>query len=114
MADLGELCFQAALCVDVDGQGHILALLPDHSLEQTLLSAEPGVQRRLRSADNADDVVERDVVVAFLEEQRPDGANDAFAALLDRLRAAGTARVAALRSAGRPTGALYRHALQPS
>ena len=78
------------------------AFLPDHGFEQAFLAAEPRVDRRLRAADHADDLVDRDVVVALLQEQRPRQANDALAALLGGLQAAGTACAGARPSARRP------------
>jgi len=67
----------------MDRQDDILAFLPDHGFEQALLAPEPRVDRRLRAADHADDLVDRDVVVALLQEQRSSRANDAFATLLN-------------------------------
>ena len=95
MTDLGQLRFKVAGGIHMDRQDHLLAFLPDHGFEQAVLSAEPSIDRRLRAADHADDVVNRDVVVSLLEKQRQDQANDAFAALLGGLHPAGTARRAA-------------------
>ncbi len=95
MTDLGQLRFQAAGRVHMDRQDDVPAFLPDHGFEQALLAAEPRIDRRLRAADHADDLVDRDVVVSLLEEQRRGHANDAFAALFGGLGAAGTARNAA-------------------
>ena len=92
VADLGQLCLQAAGRVHMDRHDDVPAFLPDHGFEQALLAAEPGIDRRLRAADHADDLVDRDVVVALLEEQRRGQANDALAALLGGLGTAGTAR----------------------
>ena len=85
VTDLGQLRFQAAGRVDMDRHDDIPAFLPDHGLEQALLAAEPGIDRRLRAADHADDLVDRDVVVSLLQEQRRGQANDALAALFGGL-----------------------------
>ena len=89
---------------DMDRQHDVLAFLPDHRFEQPLLAAEPRIDRGLRAADHADDLVDRDVVVSLLEEQRRGHADDAFAALFGGLRPAGTARGAARPPARRRLG----------
>ena len=80
MADPGQLLLQRAARIDVDRQRHVVAFLPDHGFEQPLLAAEPRIDRGLRAADHADDLVDRDVVVALLEKQRRGHAHDALAA----------------------------------
>jgi hypothetical protein len=104
-----SLRFQAAGGVNVDRHHDVAAFLPDHGFEQALLAAEPGIDRRLRAADHADDLVDRDVVVALLEKERPDRASDALAALLGGLGAAGTAQAAAGTPARQGLSFLNRH-----
>ena len=57
-------------------EDNVLAFLPDNGFEQALLAIEPRVNRRLRASDNADDLVDRDVVVSLLQEQRPGQSNE--------------------------------------
>jgi hypothetical protein len=62
------------------------------TLKQSLLAAEPGIDRRFRTADDLDDVVDRNVVVAMFQEQRRRHANNTFSAGIGALDPARTAR----------------------
>src|SRR5215467_7689619 len=74
--DLCQLRFNVALKVGINRMRDVNTWLSDDGFEQAFLATKTCIQGRFRSADQPDDFVNRDVRIAFLNEQSGGLAHD--------------------------------------